>query len=150
MQRVGVKSGERWMFQDVHQGGPAYSAGIRPGDPERSGQEQVLTSSFAWESASLRLEIIPRPTAVTPIDSVLKQKSQAVAREDEVENDFQEKCTKGAKFAAQAAFSAILGEISCLFSLVLEFFTRFRGGSFQPLTHLSGNQSSGNSPVADD
>ena len=99
MQRVGVKSGERWMFQDVHQGGPAYSAGIRPGDPERSGQEQVLTSSFAWESASLRLEIIPRPTAVTPIDSVLKQKSQAVAREDEVENDFQEKCTKGAKFA---------------------------------------------------
>ena len=112
MQRVGVKSGERWMFQDVHQSGPAYSAGIRPGDPERSGQEQVLTSSFAWESASLRLEIIPRPTAGTPIDSVLKQKSQAVAREDEVENDFQEKCTKGAKFAAQAAFSAILGEIS--------------------------------------
>jgi C-terminal processing protease CtpA/Prc len=25
-------SGSRWMFQDVHEGGPAYEAGIRPGD----------------------------------------------------------------------------------------------------------------------
>jgi len=58
-------------------------------------------------------------------------------RRDCIENDFQEKCRKGAKFAAHTAFSAILGEISCLFSLALEFFTRFRGGSFQPLTHLS-------------
>jgi C-terminal processing protease CtpA/Prc len=32
MQRIAVDGGERWMFQDVHQGGPAYSAGIRPGD----------------------------------------------------------------------------------------------------------------------
>ena len=32
MQRIAVNGGERWMFQDVHQGGPAYSAGIRPGD----------------------------------------------------------------------------------------------------------------------
>src|SRR6266576_6556319 len=23
---------ERWMFQDVHEGGPAYAAGLRPGD----------------------------------------------------------------------------------------------------------------------
>ena len=61
--------------------------------------------------------------------------------EDEIENDFQKKCRKGAKFAAHTTFSAILGEISCLFSLALEFFTRFRGGSFQPLTHLSGKQS---------
>jgi hypothetical protein len=58
----------------------------------------------------------------------------------EIENDFQKKCRKGAKFAAHAAFWAILSEISCLFSLALEFFTRFRGGSFQPLTHLSGRQ----------
>jgi hypothetical protein len=58
----------------------------------------------------------------------------------EIENDFQEKCRKGAKVAAQTAFWAILDEISCLFSLALEFFTRFRGGSFQPLTHLSGKQ----------
>jgi hypothetical protein len=36
--------------------------------------------------------------------------------EAEIENDFQEKCRKGAKFAAHTAFSAILGEISCLFS----------------------------------
>ena len=61
--------------------------------------------------------------------------------EDEIENDFQKKCRKSAKFAAHTAFSAILGEISCLFSLALEFFTRFRGGSFQPLTHLSGMRS---------
>ena len=39
-------------------------------------------------------------------------------------------------------FRLILGEISCLFLLALEFFTRFRGGSFQPLTHLSGKQRS--------
>jgi C-terminal processing protease CtpA/Prc len=32
MQRISVNGGERWMFQDVHQGGPAYSARIRPGD----------------------------------------------------------------------------------------------------------------------
>ena len=24
--------GPRWIFQDVHEGGPAYSAGVRPGD----------------------------------------------------------------------------------------------------------------------
>jgi hypothetical protein len=64
-----------------------------------------------------------------------------ISREQaEIENDFQKKCRKGAKFAARTAFSVILGEISCLFSLALEFFTRFRGGSFQPLTHLSGKQ----------
>jgi len=28
----GVNGSERWMFQDVHQGGPAFAAGIRPGD----------------------------------------------------------------------------------------------------------------------
>lgn len=32
LQRIGVNGTERWMFQDVHQGGPAYAAGIRPGD----------------------------------------------------------------------------------------------------------------------
>ena len=41
IQRIVVDGGERWMFQDVHQGGPAYSAGIRPGDLllERGGRE---------------------------------------------------------------------------------------------------------------
>ena len=41
MQRIAVNGSERWMFQDVHQGGPAYSAGIRPGDLllERGGRE---------------------------------------------------------------------------------------------------------------
>ena len=41
MQCIAVDGSERWMFQDVHQGGPAYSAGIRPGDLllERGGRE---------------------------------------------------------------------------------------------------------------
>ena len=53
-----------------------------------------------------------------------------------------EGCRKGAKFAAQAAFSAIIGKLSCLFSLALEFSTRFRGVWFQPLTHLSAAMAS--------
>jgi carboxyl-terminal processing protease len=32
LQRIGMNGTERWMFLDVHQGGPAYAAGIRPGD----------------------------------------------------------------------------------------------------------------------
>ena len=32
LRRFGVKGDERWMFQDVHRGGSAYTAGIRPGD----------------------------------------------------------------------------------------------------------------------
>ena len=32
LQRMGVNGTEHWMFQDVHLGGPAYAAGIRPGD----------------------------------------------------------------------------------------------------------------------
>src|SRR6266851_1914594 len=32
LQRIGGNGTEHWMFQDVHQGGPAYAAGIRPGD----------------------------------------------------------------------------------------------------------------------
>jgi predicted metalloprotease with PDZ domain len=30
--RVGVNGSERWIFQDLHQGGPAFEAGVRPGD----------------------------------------------------------------------------------------------------------------------
>jgi len=32
LQRMAVNGKDRWMFQDVHHGGPAYEAGIRPGD----------------------------------------------------------------------------------------------------------------------
>jgi carboxyl-terminal processing protease len=52
---------ERWMFQDVHQGGPAYAAGIQPGDLllECRGREirppEDLTFSVG-ESASLLIE----------------------------------------------------------------------------------------------
>jgi carboxyl-terminal processing protease len=61
MQRIPVKGGERWMFQDVHQGGPAYLAGIRPGDLLLgNGEREIrppddLTFSVG-ESASLRIE----------------------------------------------------------------------------------------------
>jgi carboxyl-terminal processing protease len=61
MQRLVVNGSERWMFQDVHQGGPAYSAGIRPGDLLLGdGEREIrppddLTFSIG-ESASLLLE----------------------------------------------------------------------------------------------
>jgi C-terminal processing protease CtpA/Prc len=61
MQRIAVNGGERWMFQDVHQGGPAYSTGIRPGDLllERGGREirppEDLTFSVG-ETADLTVE----------------------------------------------------------------------------------------------
>jgi PDZ domain len=32
LQRFDANRDERWMFQDVDQGDPAYAAGIRPGD----------------------------------------------------------------------------------------------------------------------
>jgi carboxyl-terminal processing protease len=56
-----VNGSERWMFQDVHQGGPAYSAGIRPGDLLLGiGDREIrpphdLTFS-AGESASILIE----------------------------------------------------------------------------------------------
>lgn len=41
LQRIAVNGTDRWMFQDVHRGGPAYAAGVRPGDLllECSGRE---------------------------------------------------------------------------------------------------------------
>src|SRR6516164_7273348 len=61
LQRVGVNGSERWMFQDVHRGGPAYTAGVRPGDLllECGGREvrppHDLTFSVG-ESAQLLVE----------------------------------------------------------------------------------------------
>jgi carboxyl-terminal processing protease len=61
MQRVAVNGNERWMFQDVHPGGPAYSAGIRPGDLLLGSRERDirppddLTFSVG-ESANLLIE----------------------------------------------------------------------------------------------
>jgi carboxyl-terminal processing protease len=61
LQRFGADGNERWMFQDVHQGGPAYAAGIRPGDLllECAGREirppDDLTFSVG-ESATLLIE----------------------------------------------------------------------------------------------
>jgi len=60
-QRIRVNSNERWMFQDVQVGGPAYAAGIRPGDLllECGGGEirppADLTFSFG-ESVNLLIE----------------------------------------------------------------------------------------------
>ena len=81
-----------------------------------------------------------------PIDNVPQTEERRRARscdeaeiedEVEIENDFQKKCRKGAKFAARTAFSAMLGEISCLFSLALEFFTAFRCG--RPIHRRASN-----------
>ena len=61
MQRIAVNGSERWMFQDVHQAGPAHSAGIRPGDLLLgNGEREIrppddLTFSVG-ESASLLIE----------------------------------------------------------------------------------------------
>jgi carboxyl-terminal processing protease len=61
LHRFGVNGNERWMFQDVHQGGPAYMAGIRPGDLllEYGGREirppEDLNFSIG-ESANLFIE----------------------------------------------------------------------------------------------
>ena len=61
LQRIGVNGTERWMFQDVHQGGPAYSAGIRPGDLllESAGREIRPPEDLTFcggESANLLIE----------------------------------------------------------------------------------------------
>jgi carboxyl-terminal processing protease len=61
LHRFGVNRNERWMFQDVHQGGPAYTAGIRPGDLllECGGREIRPPDDLAFsvgESASLLIE----------------------------------------------------------------------------------------------
>src|SRR5215469_8201253 len=61
LQLFGENGHERWMFQDVHQGGPAYAAGIQPGDLllECGGREilppEDLTFSVG-ESTSLLIE----------------------------------------------------------------------------------------------
>ena len=61
MQRIAVNGSERWMFQDVHQGGPAYSAGIRPGDlllgnGDRDIRPPEDLTFSVGESASLLIE----------------------------------------------------------------------------------------------
>src|SRR5260370_35550219 len=61
LQRIGVNGSERWMFQDVHQGGPAFAAGIRPGDLllECGGRENRPPNDltvFVGESANLLIE----------------------------------------------------------------------------------------------
>src|SRR5260370_32141760 len=61
LQRIGVNGTERWMFQDVHQGGPAYSAGLRTGDlllelPGREIRPPTDLTVSRGESANLLIE----------------------------------------------------------------------------------------------
>jgi carboxyl-terminal processing protease len=61
LRRLGENDDERWMFQDVHQGGPAYAAGIRPGDlllecGGRKIRPPEEVTFLAGESASLLVE----------------------------------------------------------------------------------------------
>ena len=61
LHRFGENGNERWMFQDVHQGGPAHAAGIHPGDLllECGGHEIRPPEDVRFsvgESASLLIE----------------------------------------------------------------------------------------------
>src|SRR5260370_11475783 len=61
LERIGVNGTERWMFQDVHQGGSAYAAGIRTGDlllelPGREIRPPTDLTVSRGESASLLID----------------------------------------------------------------------------------------------
>ena len=65
LQRFAVNGTERWMFQDVHRGGPAYLAGIRPGDlllgtGEREIRPPEDLTFSAGESAQLPIQKLRR------------------------------------------------------------------------------------------
>jgi carboxyl-terminal processing protease len=58
---IGINGDEHWMFQDVHRGGPAFAAGIRPGDLllECGGREvrpPIDLTFSVGESAKLLIE----------------------------------------------------------------------------------------------
>ena len=61
LHRLAMNGTERWMFQDVHRGGPAYLAGIRPGDlllgtGEREIRPPEELNFSAGESAQLTVQ----------------------------------------------------------------------------------------------
>src|SRR5271157_4314798 len=61
LHRFAMNGTERWMFQDVHRGGPAYLAGIRPGDlllgmGEREIRPPEELNFSAGESAQLTVQ----------------------------------------------------------------------------------------------
>src|ERR1035438_9082488 len=61
LHRLAMNGTERWMFQDVHRGGPAYLAGIRPGDlllgmGEREIRPPEDLTFSAGESAQLTVQ----------------------------------------------------------------------------------------------
>src|SRR5664279_88559 len=61
LHRIPINGTERWMFQDVHKGGPAYLAGIRPGDlllgaGEREIRPPEELNFSAGESAQLTIQ----------------------------------------------------------------------------------------------
>ncbi len=61
LHRLTMNGTERWMFQDVHRGGPAYLAGIRPGDlllgaGEREIRPPEELNFSAGESAQLTVQ----------------------------------------------------------------------------------------------
>src|SRR3974377_1746075 len=61
LHRLAMNGTDRWMFQDVHKGGPAYLAGIRPGDlllgyGEREIRPPEDLTFSAGESAQLTIQ----------------------------------------------------------------------------------------------
>ncbi len=60
LRRIGANGNERWMFQDVHQGGPAYTAGIRPGDLLlECGGREIRTERLSYEIGLLKVAMFP-------------------------------------------------------------------------------------------
>jgi carboxyl-terminal processing protease len=62
LQRTRVNRSERWMFQDVHRGGPAFAAGIRPGDIllECSGREVRPPNDLAFSTGDSAILLIEK------------------------------------------------------------------------------------------
>jgi transposase len=114
-----------------------------------SGREQLLAFRLARWASRRRQDLLKLLDGLNP---TIAELTQAIEQEVEKCPAAQRLRTRPGVGALTAlAFVLIIGkadrfqrgEISCLFSLALEFFTRFRGGSFQPLTQLSGKQRSG-------
>lgn len=88
--RAQTADGERWMFQDVHPGGAAATAGVRPGDVLLSIDGQELTPPTATPfTLGQRYEVVVRRSDGSTVSSTLdvprpKDKRRPVVVPDQV------------------------------------------------------------------
>lgn len=88
--RAQTTDGERWMFQDVHPGGAAAAAGVRPGDVLLSIDGQELTPPTATPfTLGQRYEVVVRRSDGSTVSSTLdvprpKDKRRPVVVPDKV------------------------------------------------------------------